>query len=162
MAAWIVPTVTIISTYVIGRLQASQQQSVAAAKERYEKLYLPFMMVLINGRYFWKDEYTRLYVKNKEKLLPILDKNVSMMGVNMMNSYLDFQRYNFNFEYSQKYGKNSSEYVEAEFVYNAGFENLVDVLLKEAEELSKKLKYPDLPGELLHKFSARKHVLESI
>lgn len=142
--SYVIPFISIGLSYILGRLENYNQKKLGAAKERYEKFYKEFILLLVKSAPL-KNDYSQISFEGRAQFFDLIinnfhliDEQTAALSINYYYAFLEMLEYEEN-----------SSSADIPINYNRIFNELIDSALKESSKLSRKLKLPDLSKVVL-------------
>lgn len=134
----LIPFITLFVSFLIGVFTQKTTHRFEMKRKRYEEFYIPFMQK-------WIVEFDALVSEEEEKARAgALYRQFILPNAHLMGSKSNKQLLKTSAAYFELI------YLEYEStLFEQEFNELVIVILKEAQSLAAKVKYPDLPGAIL-------------
>ena len=143
---------SVVLSYLCGRLQARNTQRVDAARERYTNFYVPFIANLYGGLIGFQN-FSSLSPNARGIFFDLIMKNVHYLGHDSLSQVTDFYLAFLNvYEYENDPSSNPDVPAQADKVFNT----LTVFILREAQTLSADLHMPDIAGPLLKDFFSKR------
>ncbi|MDT2830882.1 hypothetical protein P7H62_06250 [Vagococcus carniphilus] len=151
---YVIPVLSIFITYFLGTLNSKNNLKKDVNLQRYETFYVPYMSKLLAAYNFTDDphkspfEVRGVYFDMIMNNMHLLDSSSSKLIPSYYKRFLDlleFENGNDDFQFAQKR-------------YDEIFIEISTAILKEAEELSKSLNYPNLAKTILTSVDHRTYV----
>ncbi|VDG33340.1 hypothetical protein [Lactobacillus plantarum] [Lactiplantibacillus mudanjiangensis] len=170
IGVYVVPVLSAIASYVLGRLSNSIGQKQKVRAERYEKVYLPIIQILLERKY-WQIPPHKAHRTIVTDFYPILSKNLGLLGKKSALNFSNFvmplftHKIDLGIKEDEMHpnpieGKSNRIYqIPEEHLkeYDKTFNELVLSLLREGSRLSRKLKYPNISKTILRMYSEQEH-----
>ncbi|HIW72667.1 MAG TPA: hypothetical protein H9875_08600 [Candidatus Levilactobacillus faecigallinarum] len=165
ISTYLVPLVSILASYLIGRIQSSNSQRNDVRQKRYEQLYLPVIRDLIESGY-WRTDPQVAHKSIATDFYPMLSQHIELMGNRSAIAFINFEMPLFTYKVdlgllldSHKNPKETPYKIpqKDKDAYNIAFLSLVAALLAESSQLAHKLKFPDLSETISSSFDLQMH-----
>ena len=144
-AAYVVPTASIVVTYIVGRIQAAHTDRQTARRDVYQRLYQPFIKLLYKSR-IWDNGFSRLSASERQEFADLVLNNIVYMSVNSLDWADIFYEHHLELE-SDLFGNVAVHMDES-------FDSLVEELMDCAGDLEEKLKIPNVSYMVKEKYKA--------
>lgn len=143
--AFLGPLSVVFASYFFGLATKAYERKILAAKERYQHLYIPYMRWLVHAPLNWVSP--GMYKpKYRDQVMALLLDNAQFMGLkssqllpNFYDAYLNLHEFEEEINFN---------HTTAATDYNDCFISMSYALLKEATEVSTKLKLPNLAATI--------------
>lgn len=142
IANYLIPVISVIASYLFGRLQSSNSNKYNAMKERYEKFYVPFI------RFFYTNQlqslkFSALSSEDQVKIYRLFLENIQYLDLDTMYS-LDPLMYQFSLLILKRSGSELKQVAYAEDNLDGIFKETTESILIQAKELARKIHLPPI------------------
>ena len=138
---YIIPVVSVLLSYLLGRLQSRNVERYSAVKNRYETFYVPFISLLYAGRMDIQ-RFSDLSLKSRSKFFDTVFRNIQYIDEKTQAVLFIF--YTAYLNYLDAEMAENDNLKSAQESLNSAFTKLTDNVLSEASRLSKVLHLPDI------------------
>lgn len=144
--ALVSPITVVLASYLFGLATKRYDRKIQASRERYENLYIPFIQWLARAPLDWLSPW-HYSPKLRSSLMNLLLENVQYLGKESSRVLLPLYDAHLNLD-KLDVDKDSRYLLTAPKDYTEQFDLMAVTLLKEATQLSKELRLPDLAGTI--------------
>lgn len=148
MLNWLVPALTIVATYIVGRLENLSSKQHSIENERYRAFYAPYIQLLYVGM-LWDMEFSELDFEARSKFLDLISKNVHLVDKDTLKEYPNFYLCYLGM---LEFENNNLDFSTAPIELNKAFNNISISVLSHGQTLSTKLHLPNIAEFALKEF----------
>lgn len=132
---------SVFLSYLLGYLSTSRRDKIEAYDQRYNVFYVPFLTKLCGG-FLWEVDHSKDRTVRNE-FFDLIMSNTAYLGKESARLIPDYYK---AFLDMYEFETDNPRYVNAPDKYARTFNAMVRAVLREAKQVSKKLKLPNLAG----------------
>ena len=147
--SYVIPVLSVILSYMLGRLGSKMSDKKSNLTKRYYELYVPYIQRMYAG-ILWEQDPCNLSFNARSVFFDMLTKNIQYLDKETQSKIPDYYA---SFLAMLEYESGNPNYFDAPAKYSSSFWSITKCVISEASRLSKKLGLPDITTTLSAKLS---------